>query len=247
MTPPNPTRLRSLPVLITSAINVSAEKTVLTDANVRLDLTLHSINKWCSTPGVSHVIVCDGSGFDFKPYFKKIEPNKMGISCEIISFKNDVVGVKAKGKGYGEGEIVNYALEHSQVLNGATHFAKCTGKLWVENFAACLKGFNQLASFDFYGNFKPTQIDTRFYIVDKEFFTSKLATLHHFVDDDNGYYLEHAFKEGLAMLKLSDYAMYPTPRISGVSGSMGVHFKPNRFKAALRDTRSLLIRLAEMA
>ena len=243
MTPLPSTRLMSIPVLITSAINVSAAKTVLTDPNVRLCLTLKCINKWCSTPGVSHVIVCDGSGFDLRPHLNKIVSTKSGISCEIISFKNDVVGVKAKGKGYGEGEIINYALGHSKFLNGASHFAKCTGKLWVENFATCLSGFNQLASFDFYGNFKPIMIDTRFYIVEKEFYISKLAALHNYVDDDNGYYLEHAFRDGLAILKLSDYVMYPTPRISGVSGSMGVHFETNRFKAALRDVRSQLVKL----
>lgn len=241
------TKLVSVPVLITSAINVSAAQTLLTDANVRLDLTLRSIEQWRSTPGVSHVVVCDGSGFNLDPHIKKMCPTQKGAGCEAISFTNDLAGVKAKGKGYGEGEIVNYALQHSQTLKDASQFAKCTGKLWIENFADCLRSFNGLAAFDFRGNLKPEQIDTRFYIVNKDFFTLNMASLHHRVDDGNRFYLEHAFRDGLNNLKLSDYVMYPTPRIRGVSGSMGVRYQPSRIKDALRDARSLLIKLTKLA
>ena len=247
MTKINANKLVNSPVLITSAINVAAAKTVLTDATARLELTLNSIQQWRATQGVSHVIVCDGSGFDLGPYINNMSINQAGVGCEVISFINDVAGVEAKGKGYGEGEIVNYALQHSQVLKDASHFAKCTGKLWVENFADCLNGFNGIAAFDFHGNFKPEQIDTRFYVVSKDFFVSHMAALHHCVNDSNGFYLEHAFRDGLQAHKLSDYVMYPTPRISGVSGSMGVLFEPSRIKAALRDIRSLLIKLTRMA
>lgn len=240
-------KLVSMPVLITSAINVSAAQTILTDSTARMDLTLKSIDQWRSTSGVSHVVVCDGSGFDLEPHIKKMKSVKNGVTCEVITFTNDVAGVKAKGKGYGEGEIVNYALQHSKTLKDARHFAKCTGKLWVENFADCLNGFNGLAAFDFRGNLTPEQIDTRFYMVNKDFFALNMAALHRSVDDGNGFYLEHAFRDGLKTLKLSDYVMYPTPRIRGVSGSMGVHYKSNRIKAALRDARSLLIKLTRLA
>ena len=242
----NASKLPKFPVLITSAINVSAAKTVLTDVKARLELTLNSVQQWRETPGVSHVIVCDGSGFDLGPHISNMFSNQADVGCEVISFTNDVAGVKAKGKGYGEGEIVNYALQQSQVLKGASHFAKCTGKLWVENFASCLNGFNGLAAFDFRGNFKPVQIDTRFYIVNKEFFVANMAALHHFVDDGNGFYLEHAFRDGLKSRALSDYVMFPTPRIRGISGSMGVRLETSRTKAALRDFRSLMIKLARM-
>jgi hypothetical protein len=247
MTNKSAQKLVCVPVLITSAINVSAANTVLTDATVRLDLTLKSIDQWRSTPGVSHVIVCDGSGFDFNPHISNLTSTQGRVGCEVLAFTNDIAGVKAKGKGYGEGEIVNHALQQSSVLKDSSHFAKCTGKLWIENFSICLKGFNGLASFDFRGNFKPSQIDTRFYIVNKKFFVTNMSGLHHFVDDGNGFYLEHSFRDGLSNFKLSDYVMHPTPRIIGVSGSMGVRFKPNWIKDQLRDARSRLIKLARMA
>jgi hypothetical protein len=236
-----------IPVLITSAINVSAAQTMLADAERRLQLTLQSIEHWRSTPMVSHVIVCDGSGFDLGSHIKNMRTDQMGADCEVISFTNDVAKVRTKGKGYGEGEIVNYALQHSPVLRDAIVFAKCTGKLWVENFGGCLKRFNGLAAFDFHGNFKPEQIDTRFYIVNKEFFNLNMAALHNHVDDSNGFYLEHAFRDGLKRFKISDYVMCPTPRVSGVSGSMGTTYQHHRIKSFLRDARSLLIKHARLA
>ena len=107
------------------------------------------------------------------------------------------------------------ALRHSRILRSASSFAKCTGKLWVTNFAYCLRGFNGVAAFDFRGLWKPTLIDSMFYIVGTDFYASRIARLHEAVDDDNGYYLEHAFRDGLRDLPPSRYVMYPTPRIVG--------------------------------
>jgi hypothetical protein len=91
----NASKLLTLPVLITSAINVSAAKTVLTDAKARLELTLNSVQQWRETQGVSHVIVCDGSGFDLGSHIDNIFSNQKSVGCEVISFTNDVAGVKA--------------------------------------------------------------------------------------------------------------------------------------------------------
>ncbi|MBV8887332.1 MAG: hypothetical protein JO235_25510 [Chroococcidiopsidaceae cyanobacterium CP_BM_RX_35] len=38
------------------------------------------------------------------------------------------------GKGWGEGEIIEYAINHSKILNKSTRFYKVTGRLFVENF-----------------------------------------------------------------------------------------------------------------
>jgi hypothetical protein len=232
----------SMPVLITTAIAVSSPQTLLTDSKVRLELTVESIRRWRFTRGISGVVVCDGSGYDLSPHIDAGSPKEAGHKCEVLTFINDTAGVRTKGKGYGEGEIVMYALRHSEMLNKSPSFAKCTGKLWVENYIECARGFNGLAAFDFGGKFKPKKIETRFYMVNKEFFLSSLGGLHNKVNDADGYYLEDAFKEGLKTLRFSDFIMYPTPRIRGVSGSTGISYRPDRFKSALRDMKALFVR-----
>lgn len=242
MTTANLIKRAGIPVIITSAINVSAGHTVLTDVDERLSLTLQSIHHWRLTPMVSHVIVCDGSGFDLGPHINKLHSGKSMSECEVITFTNDIAKVRTNGKGYGEGEIVNYALQHSKVLQESRVFAKCTGKLWVDNFADCATSLSLIGAFDFYGKIKPIMIDTRFYVVNKDFYMSNLAALHYMVDDDNGFYLEHAFLVGLGRFRLSDYVMYPTPRINGVSGSLGVSYRRHRIKYMLRNARALFIK-----
>jgi hypothetical protein len=229
-----------VPVLITSAIAVSAAQTVLIDTQSRLKLTLESIRQWRRMPAVKAVVVCDGSGFDLGPHINGRLSTGTAVECEVLKFTNDLAGVKSKGKGYGEGQIVNYALEQSRLLSEAASFAKCTGKLWVENYSDCAQRYNGLAAFDYLGKFKVKAIDTRFYIVNRDFFRAHLATAHNDVNDAEGYYLEHAFTASLTQLKLSDYIMVPTPRIRGVAGSTGVTYGSDRLKAALRDIRSVV-------
>lgn len=235
----------NMPILITSAINVSAPQTLLTNPNIRLDLTIQSIKNWILTSSANKFVICDGSGFDLTPHLKLIKLENSSIDFEIIFFTNDISEVIKKGKGYGEGEIINYALKHSHILKNSTEFAKCTGKLWVENFDSCVKEFNGTYSFDFKGLLRPIQIDTRFYLVNKNFYIENLLDIHQLVDDKNGVYLEHSFKERLSTIKLADYVMYPTPRINGTSGSMGILYKKNKIKNYLRDIRSLLIKLTK--
>jgi len=232
----------NIPILITSAINVSASQTLVNDPNTRLELTIQSIKKWLLLSSANQFVICDGSGFDLNPHINILKIENPSIKFEVIHFINDISGVIAKGKGYGEGEIINYALKHSHILKNASVFAKCTGKLWVENFDNCIKSFNGVSAFDFKGKFTPNRVDTRFYLVNKNFYFLNLAKAHQNVDDENNFYLEHAFKEKLNSVKLSDYVMYPTPRISGISGSTGIQYKQNKFKNLLRDIRSLLIR-----
>jgi len=232
----------AMPVLITSAVHVSSAQTVYCDEQKRLQETLSGLMHWVATPSVRQVVICDGSGFDFAPALTDLRSAYQHVEIEALTFTNDIDAVRARGKGYGEGEIVNHALVHSRILAAAPAFAKCTGKLWVSNFAKCLRGFNGTAAFDYNGKLTPQFIDTRFYLVDKGFHRDVLAQAYREVDDTSGFYLEHAYQKALASRRLADYVMCPTPRIRGVSGSMGVAYQTQGFKALLRDVRSRLVR-----
>ena len=231
---------KTIPLLLTSCIVVSAKYTALSDTKLRLTETIKSLEKWASTPGIEKIVVCDGSDFDLTPYVHNLKDKC--IDLEILSFQNDAAGVLVKGKGYGEGQIVNYALLHSRILSNSTSFAKCTSKLWVSNYSSCIAGFNGRLSFDFNGWLTPKFIDTRFYIATLDQYIELLSDAHMRVDDDAGYYLEHAFKDALSGVKSLDYAMVPTPRIQGISGSTAKTYQPSRFKSLLRDARSICVK-----
>lgn len=212
--------MRSIPVLLTSAIRVSASHTALQDEQLRLALTLDSVRRWQRTPGVSAVVVCDGSGFDLSAHLSA-QDKAHGVPVECLSFRNDVARVRAQGKGFGEGQIVEHALSHSQHLRDAPVFAKCTGKLWVANFPACLARFEGQAAFDIRGLRTIRCVDSRFYIVTRALYDQQLRHVHAEVQDDQGHFLEHCLMDGLHPLPPSAFVMLPSPDVRGVSGSDG--------------------------
>jgi hypothetical protein len=209
----------SIPILLTSAVRVSAQHTALRDADERLRLTLDSIARWRQTPGIRAVVVCDGSGFDLSPLLPEGPAGAAPVEC--LSFQNDIVAVRRQGKGFGEGQIVAHALQHSLHLKQAQVWAKCTAKLWVQNFADCLAGYQGPAAFDIRGFSQVRSVDSRFYLVDSAFHAQHLAHVHEQVDDDHGWYLEHCLLQALEVLPIQRYVMVPPPRVVGVSGSDG--------------------------
>ncbi|HGC5044181.1 TPA: hypothetical protein ACIYP2_005853, partial [Escherichia coli] len=126
-----------IPVLVTSCISPNAPLTNLSDENSRLLHTLKAIREL--SKNADSIVICDGSDYDLT---KDIHNDKQILnkdSIEIIHFKNDTESVKSYGKGYGEGEIIEYALMNSRYLSNAESFAKITSKLYVDNYKQCIK------------------------------------------------------------------------------------------------------------
>lgn len=234
--------VRKIPILITSAIKVSAGNTAITDTQVRLELTLEAIELWRRTPGISKVVVCDGSDFDLTPHIA--QPNATDrASCEVLHFQNDIARVKSQGKGYGEGEIIEHALQHSVTLKASPVFAKCTGKLWISNFMQCFKRFNGVSSFDVRGLTMPNRVETRFYMVSRDFYLSRMVHAHHLVNDDGGFFLEHAFLQKLTGVPCRSFVMWPVPAVVGISGSDGLPSRHGLGWLMLWNVRSWVLRL----
>lgn len=219
------------PLLLTSSVVVSAPATVLSDPVRRAELTLTSVEKWLEVaPGV-RIVLCDGSGYDFTAVCAERFP---GAAIECLSFRNDADAVSRFGKGYGEGEIVHYALQNSRVLGDAPSFAKCTSKWWVENFGVLAKEwvgpFQSSCRFKHKNSvrkIRAAHIETLFYIADKSFYRDRLLGVHTRVRDHEGYYLEHSFKDALiaSNADVLRYSFRTTPRILGVSGTSGLAHK----------------------
>jgi len=187
------------------------------------------------------IVICDGSGFDFSEIVAKKFPE---ANIECLFFENNRELVALYGKGYGEGEIVKYALENSKYLKDAQFFAKCTAKLWVSNFFKCLKDAGGPFSCNcVFSNYKSVfklkfeHIDTRFYITNKLFFLENFASAYLNVRDQEGHYLEHCFRDVVIEKKLNKIITPIFPIIEGVSGSSGVKYSnsiKNKIKFSIK-------------
>jgi len=142
--------------------------------------------------------------------------------------------VNRHGKGYGEGEIIKYALSHSRYLADSNAFIKCTGKLWVTNYEKCLSEWNGIftanAHFSNVFNLRSTKIeyiDTRFYLVDKKFFLDNLLDAHFDYGFEKKISIETNFLTKVTSLNLKKYIFSIQPVIEGVGGGSGTYYKNN--------------------
>ena len=235
------TKSKFPPVLLTSCVTISDHSAALKDENHRIKYTLESIQKWLDIVPDIKLVICDGSSFDFSHIVNKAFP---AASIECLNFRNNADLVALYGKGYGEGEIVNFAISNSKFISESDCFAKCTSKLWVENFVECFETWNR--KFLCHGFFENvfsiknttfSYIDTRFYLVNKYFYTANFASAHLNLMSGNRPSIEHCFRDIIIEKNYEKILFGLPPVICGVGGGSGVYYKNNmkrRLKEVLR-------------
>ena len=216
--------MRKIPVLITSVAQPNAPFVALNNPIERINCTIESLKHWALISPGSDIIICDGSGYNFETLIAAT-PQLKTLNIEVLHFFNDYEMVKNKGKGYGEGEIIAYALDYSIILNKCDIFSKCTAKYWVKNFQECCRGHQKNISIEKYYESRYSlsyqSCDTRFYIVEKDFYLNILVNSHKNSDDFQSYFLEHAFAKDILLSKIIGTEFKIKPLIYGMSGSTG--------------------------
>lgn len=86
--------------------------------------------------GINQIVIVDATGGSLLNEEETLLLKKMGVEIEQISYNQDEDAVKSKGKGYGEGQLLKFALSNSIILGRAKSFFKCTGKIYCRNFKA---------------------------------------------------------------------------------------------------------------
>lgn len=223
------------PIILSSSVNVMDHSVVLKDPGERLKFTLESIDHWLKLSPKIRLVICDGSNYDFTDVLKNHHPLEMASPrIECLHFMNDASLVSTYGKGYGEGEIIRYALENSVMLKNEESFCKCTGKLWVKNFFDCLSEWNGRflcqAYFSHVFSFKKTQwayVDTRFYIANKALYEQYFSRVHLQVSGKHHLSIEDIFKKTLIDHQLTGSLFRCHPLVTGVGGASGKYYKDN--------------------
>lgn len=235
-------RIDQIPLLLTSSAVAHDRNVVLVDTAERVRLTLESIAQWRKIRPKAALVVCDGSSYDFKQDVARLFPDS---NIECLSFENPQDLVQKYGRGYGEGEIVKFALENSHYIQTAGCFAKCSAKLWVSNFDAAMSAWNgRMLSKGVFLNvftpFKPTvwlHTDTRFYVANTDFYQTYFLNAHHLLGINLGDSLEECFKQKILENNLTQLMFQRPPLIEGVGGGIGRAYRTplhRRLKELLR-------------
>ena len=228
-----------IPVLLTSSVVAHDTRVTLTDTSKRIDFAIESISQWLLLYPKVQLVLCDGSNFDFSSVVATRFPH---AKIECVFFENDQNAVRKQGRGFGEGEIIRYAIAHSKLIQQAGAFAKCTSKLWVRNYAECLTDWNDKflckAVFDHvFSPFKKTKlsyIDTRFYITSVQYYKQHFESTHLKIDVETGKGLEDCFLDVFIREHLTGILLNIPPVVDGVGGGVGKYYK-NPLKRQLKE------------
>jgi hypothetical protein len=212
-------------LLITGAIDIESNlpfKTILTNTQNRLEQYIHSILYAIENySSVDKIVFCDNTNYLLKcNHIFQIAQSK-NKQLEILAFAGNTELLKEKGKGYGEGEIISYCLNNSELLKECNMFIKLTGRLCIDNFDKLfdVTSNQNIFMLDNVVHKKKIQVSTVLYKVNVEFYKQYLSKCYLEVCDTKGYYLEHAFGNVLTNKKVLSFCCLP--HVIGVAGSSG--------------------------
>ena len=174
-------------MLITTAIKPPEGIFVLAMTNVakRIITAKAAVFFW-SALGVKKIVIADATGQTLLDDSEVLMLNSMGVEIEQVCYLQDNDLVIRRGKGYGEGALIKFALQNSKFLQDANNFFKCTGKVYCRNF---LEMFNMIQQNNvqniFWRDVFDNKIDTRFFYASKDFSQKFLIPAYENIDDRN--------------------------------------------------------------
>lgn len=193
----------------------------LRDCNERLRQYQKAIQYYIRCNSINKVVFCDNSAFSYD-YKKEYQiAQKYNKQLEVLSYREDDAKTQKKGKGYGEGRILEYVLSHSSLLRTEIYFYKVTGRLIVRNIDQII-GREVTRNNYFNKNlYTYNTIDTRFFGINKEIYQRYFLHAYEMVNDRHGRYLEHCFIQIMNRNRIPYRCHALFPDIEGISGTLG--------------------------
>lgn len=154
-------------------------------------------------PRVRRIVLAESSGWPLTRFEDVAADNPLGKEVEILQLAcNDFPG--RLGKGYGEGLLLDRALDASRLAAGARYLAKLTGRQRLANltallerlpadFAVCVDlrdhGIYERFGFPAAGRY----CDTRFFVASRDFFDARLRRVYLREPEAGEFNLEDAY------------------------------------------------------
>jgi hypothetical protein len=180
----------SPPLLITSATRPPLGLPYLGLTNpIKRKLVAKAALIFWITKGARQIVVADATGANVLSDEELAEIQLLDVDIEQISYAQDTARLTERGKGYGEGRLIEFAIENSRILGSNANFYKSTAKTFVRNFADIRKmiGQNSIDSI-FWKKVDPQHqlvphIDCRFYLTSKDYARRHLIPAYLLADD----------------------------------------------------------------
>ena len=215
-------------LLLTSCIypNKDVPFLELKDSKIRKQQYLLSIEFFIKESNIDKIVFCDSSNAKEESYLTNLA-KKYNKNFEWISFVGNNSLVNKFGKGYGEGEIIEYALRNSILLKKSDYILKITGRMIVKNIDLIIK---TSCKYDFYCypilfNNQNVFLSTKMYIISKKLYEEYFLNKYNLVRDMENIYLENIFAKTVLDNNLKTKVFRIDPDFVGYSGTTGEKLK----------------------
>lgn len=232
-------------LIVTATINPTTQDYLkINNISDRISQYKDSLIHFINCGAFDKIILCDNSNYLAGNDIFKIEKelaDKNGISLELLSFAGNTDKVKEQGKGYGEGEIMEYIFANSKLIQNEPYFFKVTGRLKVDNVAEIVKNtkHNDACLINIPNRTRHDIFDTRFYGMPVSMYRKYFLKAYKNTDDKNKKYLETVFKEVIDTNHLKHRNLPRYPRIKGISGTFGSTYSYKEWKTKIKDLLSI--------
>lgn len=216
-------------ILLTACIKPEDNITVLkvSSHEVRLRQYKEALRYWIEKTSVDKIVFCDNSNYRFDTTEFYALAGRCNKKLEFLHFQGDQKKVVACGKGYGEGEIIQFFFENSKLLVGEEHFLKITGRVTIENFGSLFpllqarpgNYFNASKIFD-----RRQSANTVFFMANIVAYKKYLLPVYHEVRDAEGIVFEKLVRKALLTknIETRNFPLYPL--IDGIAAGPGVPY-----------------------
>lgn len=208
---------------------------VLTDPQLRWHQYQESLRFWLSHPSVENVVFFEnsGCGVDFSPTQEMAM--RLHKRLEIVTYKGNE-GTSERGRGYGEGELLNRALNQSYLIRDRESFFKVTGRFKVLNFAYLEASSRHHPVVVNARSLRKRQwVDTRFFKMTPEFYRKHLEHVHQEAESID-YVLGEGYARALHGLKLPAFRV--PIQVVGTAGN-GNYYQDSSVKLAVKTVFAL--------
>ncbi len=234
-------------LIITATINPPTQDYLkINNIDDRISQYKDSLVHFINCGAFDKIILCDNSKYLADNGIFKAEKElatRKSINLELLSFTGNIDKVREQGKGYGEGEIMEYIFANSKLIQNEPYLFKVTGRLKVNKIkilvekskTAIEKG---ISLFNVPNHTMHEIYDTRFYGMPIGTYKEHFINAYEKVDDKNGIFLETVFTEILRNKQIEHRNFPLYPRITGKSGTSGSEYVYTEWKCKIKDILS---------
>lgn len=194
------------------------------DPNERLKQYIESISWYIEKSDIKDIVFCENTNYYFDTTHLLELAEKNNKNLEILQFKGNNTKVSQFGKGWGEGEIIKYCIENSEIVKNKEFFLKVTGRVIVKNIDKIISKID--IDKCYFIKLQYNMMSTVFYGTNIDLYNKYFLNGYNYVNDLEGYYLEKVFydiiKKAERSLNVNSLPFYP--KYVGISGSSGADY-----------------------